>query len=305
MAKVLVIGGTGVISTEIVNRLCALSHEVTVFNRGLRKVRYQGSVECITGDKKDEAGFRKLLLGRRFNGVIDMISYNPEDAALTLDALGALNHGSENKGGSENRGGHFIFTSTVAAYKRPVRNIPVIETNELFDNDKISPYGYHKARMEAFLQIKMADIPITIIRPSLTFGTGCRNVGIMRNNYGIIRRLQQGKPIVVFGDGTNPWAWTFAPDLAKAYAGVLCRPACFGQIYHATSDDRHIWDDLYLEFGRLTGTVPHLVHISTEMLMRFSEAVFSHVYQEKMHCGIFDNSKILRDVPEFTIDYPL
>jgi nucleoside-diphosphate-sugar epimerase len=297
MAKVLVIGGTGVISTEIVNRLCALSHEVTVLNRGQRKPRWkensnQKSVEVITGDKKDEAGFRALLRDRRFDGVIDVISYFPEDAALTLDALGP-------------RGGHFIFTSTVAAYKRPFRNVPIVETEPLWDTGDFFPYGYHKGRMEAYLRTRMAELPITAIRPSLTFGIGSKNVGIMRNNYGIIRRLRQHKPIVVFGDGTNPWTFTFAPDLAKAFAGVFLRPVCYGQIYHATSGDRHIWDDLYLEFGRAVGEEPRLIHISTEMLMRASADVFSHIIQEKMHCGIFDNTKIHRDVPEFTIDYPL
>jgi nucleoside-diphosphate-sugar epimerase len=200
--NVLVLGGTGVISTAIVNRLHDQSHQVTVFNRGQRPIRYRNQAEQITGDKKDPAGFRSLLASRRFDAVIDMISYNPDDAALTLELA--------------DRVGHFVFTSTVATYKRPLRNVPIRETSELFDTDEISPYGYHKARMEAFLREKMNTIPITIIRPSLTYGIGCRNVGIMRNNYGIIERLRQKKPIVVFGDGTNPWAFTFAPDLAKA-----------------------------------------------------------------------------------------
>jgi nucleoside-diphosphate-sugar epimerase len=291
--NVLVIGGTGVISTEIVNRLQSLSCRVTVFNRGLRKARYRAEAELIAGDKKKGDEFRALLGGRRFDAVIDMISYNPEDAALTLDALAG-------------RVGHFVFTSTVAVYKRPVRQAPVVETAELFDMEAAFPYGYHKARMEAFLQTKMREgIPITIIRPSLTYGIGCSNVGVMRNNYGIIRRIRQGKPIVVFGDGTNPWVWTFAPDLAKAFAAVLCRPACFGQVYHATSDDRRIWDDLYLEFGRIAGEEPKLIHISTEMLLRVSPDIFLNLYQEKMHCGLFDNSKILRDAPEFVCDYTL
>jgi nucleoside-diphosphate-sugar epimerase len=289
---VLVIGGTGNISTEIVNRLFALSHRVTVFNRGLRKARYTGEAEFITGDKSSEKEFRSLLKDRRFDAVIDVISYFPEDAARTIDVLGE-------------RGGHFVFTSTVAAYKRPIREAPVVETNPLFDTEDFFPYGYHKGRMEAFLQSKMQDYPITIIRPSLTFGIGCRNVGIMRNNYGIVRRIREKKLIVVFGDGTNPWAWTFAPDLAKAFVGVLGRKACFGQIYHATSEDRHIWDDLYLEFGKVIGEAPQLIHISTEMLMYASPDVFSHIFQEKMHCGLFDNSKIHRDVPAFTIEYTL
>jgi nucleoside-diphosphate-sugar epimerase len=291
--EVLIIGGTGVISTEIVNRLHELSHRVTVFNRGQRPARYRREAEQITGDKKDAARFRSLLSARRFDAVIDMISFNPEDAALTLEALAG-------------RAGHFVFTSSVAAYRRPVRAVPLTEDGELVDREAAFPYGYHKARMEDFLRGKMAEgIPITIIRPSLTYGIGCANVGVMRNNYGIVDRIRRKKPIVVFGDGTNPWAWTFAPDLAKAYGAVLCRPACFGQAYHAVSDDRHIWDDLYLEFGRSIGEEPRLIHISTEMLLQAAPALILNVFQEKMHCGLFDNSKILRDAPEFVCDYTL
>jgi nucleoside-diphosphate-sugar epimerase len=135
--NVLVIGGTGVISTEIVNRLRECSHRVTVFNRGLRKIRYRGEVDFIIGDKNNEAEFRAVLEGRRFDAVIDMISYYPEDAARTLDALGE-------------RGGHFIFTSTVAVYKRPVRAIPIVETNELFDNDDFFPTGITRPAWNIF-----------------------------------------------------------------------------------------------------------------------------------------------------------
>jgi nucleoside-diphosphate-sugar epimerase len=290
--NVLILGGTGVISTEIVNLLSKLHHNVTVFNRGIRKVRYLAEPEIIVGDKQDAEGFRRLLKGRKFDAVIDMISYNPEDAALTLDALSGS-------------GAHFIFTSTVSVYKRPVRDVPFRETHELFSDDTFCSYGYHKARMEAFLQLQMEEAPITIIRPSLTVGKGSKNVGVMRNNYGIIDRIRKGKPIVVFGDGVNPWSWTWAGDLAKAYAGVLRRSVCYGQVYHAANDDLRIWDDLYYEFGKLVGIEPRLIHISTEMLMAVSTEVFGHVYQEKMHCGLFACDKIHQDVPEFVCEYTL
>jgi hypothetical protein len=60
-----------------------------------------------------------------------------------------------------------------------------------------------------------------------------------------------------------------------------------------------------MEFGRLAGTEPRLIHISTEMLMRIAPDVFSHVAQEKMYCGVFDNTKIRRDAPEFVCEYSL
>lgn len=290
--NILILGGTGVISTEIVSRLHSLNHHVTVFNRGRRRVRYSADAEVIVGDKQDAEGFRRALKGRKFDAVIDMISYNPDDAALTLDAL-------------SQSGAHFVFTSTVSVYKRPVRDVPFRETHELFSDDALCPYGYHKARMEAFLGTRTRDTPITIIRPSLTVGKGSKNVGVMRNNYGIIERIKKGKPIVVFGDGMNPWSWTWAGDLSKAYAGVLRRSVCYGQVYHTANNDLRMWDDLYLEFGKLIGVEPRLIHISTEMLMAAAPDVFGHIYQEKMHCGLFSLDKINRDVPEFACEYTL
>ena len=290
--NVLVIGGTGAISTAIVDRLHALSHHVTVFNRGIHKARYRDTPEIITGDKQNKEQFRQLLKDRNFDGVIDMISFNAEDAALTLDALG-------------HRGHHFVFTSTAATYRRPVRKLPVTEDCEIISREEESSYGYNKAMMDRFLQVKMKEIPITIIKPSLTYGIGTQIVGVMRNSYGIVKRLREHKPIVVFGDGTNPWTWTFAPDLAKAYAGVVSRTICYGETYHATSDDHHVWDDLYTEFGKCVGEKPRLVHISTEMLMKVSPELFTNLYQEKMYAGIFDNSKIRSAVPEFICEYTL
>ena len=289
--KVLVLGGTGVISTSIVDRLNECSYDATVFNRGMRPARYKNPVKTIVGDK-NAADFAQKVKSGGFDAVIDMISYNKDDAAGTLQAF-------------EGQDVHFVFTSTVAAYKRPYNSIPVVESNDTYDTD-IFPYGYHKAQMEGFLNEKSAQgVKITIIRPSLTYGIGCKNIGVLRNNYGSIHRIEQQKPLIMFGDGTNPWAYTFAPDLAKAYVGCLNRPVCFGQTYHATSDDVRIWDDLFLEFGKIVGKTPKILHMSTEVLHKASPDRFGHVLQEKMFSGIFDNSKIKAHVPEFVCEYPL
>ncbi|MCL1987819.1 MAG: NAD-dependent epimerase/dehydratase family protein [Firmicutes bacterium] len=293
--NILVIGGTGVISTAIVDRLAELDNNVTVFNRGTRPVRYKSKVNVLTGDKTKTEQFNQTMKSQSFDAVIDMISYTKDDAAITLDAFWSL---SEQP--------HFIFTSTCATYKRPIRAVTITEDFERWTDDSFYPYGYHKACMEDYLLKRAEDgEKITVIRPSLTYGIGSKNIGVLRNNYGIIERLKRQKPVVVFGDGTNPWEFTFAPDIAKAYAGVVCREHCFGQIYHATSGDPRIWDDLYLEFGKIIGIEPKILHISTEMLMEADSERFLHVYQEKMFSGIFDNTKIKRDVPEYECDYTL
>ena len=109
----------------------------------------------------------------------------------------------------------------------------------------------------------------------------------------------------MFGDGSTSWCWTFAQDLAKAFIGVLGNKKTFGQAYHATSEERHIWEDLYLEFGRITGIEPIIVHIPSELLYQAAPNLCNHLFFEKTYAGLFDNSKIKEDVPEFHTEITL
>ena len=93
---------------------------------------------------------------------------------------------------------------------------------ELFD-DPAFTYAFDKAEVERYLNqvITERQLPVTMIRPSLTFGPGAANMGVLRQNYGIIDRIRRGKPLVMFGDGSTVFSFTFTPDLAKAFVGVL------------------------------------------------------------------------------------
>ena len=109
----------------------------------------------------------------------------------------------------------------------------------------------------------------------------------------------------MFGDGSTPWSFTFTPDLAKAFVGVLGNPQTYGQAYHACSEQRCRWEDLYLEFGRVLGIEPRIVHISSELLYAANPDLFGHIYHEKTFPGLFDNSKIRSAVPQFTCEISL
>jgi nucleoside-diphosphate-sugar epimerase len=284
--KVLVLGGTGVISSQISMQLLKAGHNVTIFNRGSKQLPQPDRYEWIIGSKSDAAAFRTLMSGRTFDVVIDMISFNEQDAQTTIETfLG--------------RTGQFIFCSTGAAYKRPFRTTPVKEDEEaLFDNPAF-PYAYEKARMESYLRLvtEQIGLAVTIIRPSLTYGIGAANVGVLRQNYNIVHRIKNGLPLVMFGDGKLPWSFTFAPDLAKAFVGAVGNERTFGQSYHATSEENTVWDDLYLEFGRIIGIEPNIVYIPTELLVAADKGQFAHLHYEKSYAGLFDNSKIKRDIP--------
>ena len=292
--NVLVMGGTGVISRSIVNLLLEKNHTVTVFNRGKRTLAFNGEVRQITGDRQDRDDFESRMRRESFDAVIDMICFNEADARSTVAAF-------------IDCADQIVVCSSVAAYKRPYRSVPTVESAESLYDDPIFGYAYDKAQVERYLDemSRSQQLPITIIRPSLTYGPGAANIGVLRQNYGIVDRIRKAKPLVMFGDGSTPWSFTFAPDLAKAFVGVLGNPQTYGQAYHACSEERCRWEDLYLEFGNVLGVKPNIIHIPSELLVAANPELFSHLYFEKTFVGLFDNSKIRSVVPDFVCDISL
>jgi nucleoside-diphosphate-sugar epimerase len=284
--KVLILGGTGVISSAITENLLAKGHEVAHFNRGTRQAPQ--SVRLISGDRSKPGELEKALGNQTFDAVIDMICFNRKDAEESLRVF-------------RGRTAQLVITSSIAAYKRPYHSLPIREDCEELFTDPSFAYAFHKAELERFVG-ESADrekLPITIIRPSLTFGTGAANIGILRQNYGIIDRMRKGKALVMFGDGSTPWSFTFVEDLAKAYACVLGNPRTYGQAFHATSDELCRWEDLYLELGRIAGVRPKIIHVPSEILMKAAPNLCAHLCYEKTYPGIFDNGKIRSACPAF------
>lgn len=286
--KVLILGGTGVISRSIVDQLLARQDDVTVYNRGRNPLPFSGEVRQLTGDRSDRAAFEAAMQQTSYDVVIDMICFNEADARSTVRAFSG-------------RASQVIVTSSVAAYRRPYRTVPTIESAEVLWDDPAFPYAFNKAEMERCLwqASERGELLLTIIRPSLTFGPGAANVGVLRQNYGIVDRILKGKPLVMFGDGSTSWSFTFVPDLARGYVALAGNPKAIGEAFQVTSEFRNVWEDLYLEFGRIVGIEPKIVHIPSEILFKAAPSLCNHLYYEKTFAGLFDNSKIRAIAPEY------
>ena len=136
--NVLVLGGTGVISRAIVRRLLYKGHDVTIYNRGTRKLEFGKPVRQITGDRRDRADFESRMHSEPFDAVVDMICFDAADARSTVTAFAG-------------RTDQIVVCSSVAAYKRPYRTVPTVEAAESLYDDPGYAYAYHKAEAERFL----------------------------------------------------------------------------------------------------------------------------------------------------------
>ncbi len=286
--KILILGGTGVISRQIVAQAAAHGHDVTVFNRGLRDVAMPEGVKVVLGDRKDTADFEAKMKALSVDVVIDMISFNVADAQQLLALFGETCK-------------QIIVTSSTSAYDRPYKSHPVREEKEQLTMDDSFAYGFNKAEMDRYLQAQMGacSAAITVIRPCLTFGEGSATVGTFRQNRNIARRIAEGKPVVMVGEGVIPWSFTFAPDLAKAYVLACGNENTYNDCFHVTNTEVVVWEDLYRAIGKVVGKEPNFVYIASALLRKIYPTICTHLNYEKVHYAVLSNDKFQKAVPEY------
>ena len=70
---ILIIGGTGVLSSAVVNVALKQGLKVTMINRGRRKNLIPEGVDVIVADKKDTKRIQSILKNRIFDAVMDFL----------------------------------------------------------------------------------------------------------------------------------------------------------------------------------------------------------------------------------------
>ena len=120
----------------------------------------------------------------------------------------------------------------------------------------------------------------------------------------MLKRLQQGKPIVVHGDGSSLWVLTHHRDFAKGFTGLLANPKAVGESFHITSDELLTWDQIFGAVARAAKVAPKIVHVPSEIIAREHPDWGAGLLGDKTHSVIFDNTKIKRFVPGFECTIP-
>src|SRR5665647_3385433 len=91
--------------------------------------------------------------------------------------------------------------------------------------------------------------PVTIVRPSFTYGDTWIPCAIAGLGYTVIDRMRNGRPIIVHGDGQSLWTMTHNSDFAKGFVGLFGSIQAIGQPFHITSDEVLTWDQIYGAIG--------------------------------------------------------
>lgn len=281
--RICVVGGTGNISTSFVKRLLANGHEVTCFNRGQGGPAPDGA-RVIIGDRANRVTFEQTMQAQQFDAAIDMICFNREEAESSIRAFRGV--------------GHFVQCSTVCTYGVQYDWLPGTEDHPL---RPISPYGRNKVEADhAFLQAFYGEgFPVTIIKPSTTYGP---KMGALRQiawDFSWIDRIRKGKPVVVCGDGKALHQFLHVDDAALCFAHVVGKPHTVGQTYNMVRRGFTTWEDHHRTAMQVLGREVDLVGIPLADLIVLNPPRVEICRDIFAHNVIYSAEKLFRDVPEF------
>lgn len=280
---ILLIGGTGNISSEVADILHQLGHSITTVTTGRSTV--PEGYNSIIADRNDTEAFTGKLSELHPTIVIDFIAFLPEH--LTTDYTifkGAIDQ--------------FIFISTAAVYEKPHRRFPITESTAR--SNPFWPYAQDKIACEEYLEsIHSPEFPVTIVRPSHTFGNRWIPSQIDSNDFTIAQRILDGRPVILHDKGESLWTLTAASDFAAGLAGLVGNRDTLGESFHITSDEALTWNQIYATIGGALGKAPVIEYIPSEFIAGEYPDARGMLFGDKREHGVFDNQKIKRFVPGF------
>lgn len=291
--KILVVGGTGTISTDVTKLCIKKDFDITLLNRGNKPNRLPSGASTTQWvlDINNEEAVKSRMGDEFFDVVVNFINYTTDEIERDIRLFSG-------------RTSQYIFISTASAYQKPRSQFMITESTPL--SNPHWEYSRKKIACEDRLMQEYRDkgFPITIVRPSHTYDDYklplCIHGG--KGSWSTLKRIQDGKPVLVVGDGNTLWPLTHSKDFAKAFVGLMGNVRAIGEAVHITTDEALTWNQIYEAIGSAVGVKPKLYHVATDFITAVSPSHRGPLHGDKSVTLLFDNSKIKRLVPGFVAD---
>ena len=289
--RILIIGGTGTISSAITRQLAASGQDLWLLNRGTRKQEVPAGVKQIVADISNEEEVMRLLGDMQFDAVCEFIGFVPEQVERDIRLF-------------KGRTRQYVYISSASAYNKPASNHVINEGTTL-----ANPYWEYSRNKIACEELLMKEyrenaFPVTIVRPSHTYCERSVPVSVHgpKGSWQVLKRMIDGKPVVVQGDGSSLWTLTWNEDFARGFIGLLGNPKAIGEAFQIMSDESLTWNQVYKCVADALGVAFHPYYVSSEFLAAVAPKEYDftgNLLGDKSVTVVFDCSKLKRVVPGF------
>jgi len=289
--RILIIGGTGTISSAITRQLAASGHDLWLLNRGNRKNEVPTGVKQIICDINDEAEVLRQIGYTMFDTVCEFIGFLPSQVERDIRLF-------------KGRTRQYVYISSASAYNKPARSHIITEGTTL-----ANPYWQYSRDKIACEELLMKEyrengFPATIIRPSHTYCERSVPVSVhgLKGSWQVLKRMIDGKPVIVNGDGSSLWTLTWNEDFAKGFIGLLGNPKAVGEAFQIMSDEQLTWNQIYQCIANALGTEFKPYYVASDFLATVAPKEYDftgNLLGDKSVTVVFDCTKLKRAVPGF------
>ena len=148
------------------------------------------------------------------------------------------------------------------------------------------------------------QFPVTIVRPSHTYCERSVPVGFhgTKGSWQVLKRMLDGKPVIVHGDGSSLWTMTCNEDFAQGFIGLLGNPKAIGEAFQIMSDESLSWNQIYQAVADALHVPFKPYYISSEFLNAVAPKEYDvegNLLGDKAVTVVFDCAKLKRAVPGF------
>jgi UDP-glucose 4-epimerase len=153
----------------------------------------------------------------------------------------------------------FVFTSSIAVYGR--NQLPMREDLTPAPED---PYGIAKYAVELDLRAAQRHFGTNyvIVRPHNVYGERQNIADAYRNVVGIfINQMMQGKPMTIFGDGSQRRAFSYIDEVAPAIARAPTVPGATNRVINIGGDHVYSVQELANCVARAFGSKPEIRYL--------------------------------------------
>lgn len=293
--KILLIGGSGTISSAVTQKLVSENHQVFVLNRGNNNDRLPSSVHVLVADMANENDVAEIIKDHFFDAVCEFIAFHPSQIERDIRLFSEKTN-------------QYVFISSASAYHKPSVNPYITEGTTL-----ANPYWQYSRDKIACEEVlwnayRQNNFPMTIVRPSHTYDERHIPLGVhgKKGFWQVIQRMLENKPVIVQGDGTSLWTLTHNTDFAEGFVGLLGNPKALGEAFHITSDESLTWNQIYQEIAKALHVPLKLYHVTSDFLSAVGKQYDfeGSLIGDKSTTVIFDNSKLKSVVPTFSAKVP-
>lgn len=290
--KILIIGGTGTISSAITRQLVAGGHELWLINRGNRTAELPEGIKPVKGDiNNHEEDVVAKLGNEQFDAVCEFIGFLPSQVERDIRIFAG-------------RTKQYVFISSASAYNKPVRNHVITEGTSLAN--PYWEYSRNKIACEELLMkaYRETGFPVTIVRPSHTYCERGVPVSVHgpKGSWQVLKRMMEGKQVIIHGDGSSLWTLTWNEDFARGFIGLLGNPKTIGEAFQIMSDESLTWNQIYQTVADALGVEFKPYYVSSNYLAQISPKEWDfegNLLGDKAATVVFDCSKLKKAVPGF------